>query len=235
MQAFGADVIDWLNFAVFLNAWNLSSHEVMQPDVDGCRTSTWHIVNSLLKKFILDVRSMESLVCSLRFDLSMLVQLVTEPLAWHMLVIQSCVRSLLPSGKKKKKSGSADQSTSPLLHEIRDSIQSTCGIVEEVAKWLGHHINRSEDENLDIIFSSLQKSGEGEGPGQVFQILGAFISSNNETELGDGISQALKSWSPVEVARKFVAGQRTELREFLLICESKIKSLKALQQQMAQV
>ncbi|KAK9186420.1 hypothetical protein WN943_026786 [Citrus x changshan-huyou] len=234
-EAFGADMVGWLNFAVFLNAWNLSSHEVVLPDVNGCRPSTWQVVNTLLKKCILEVRSMESLVCYPQLDLSVLVQLVTEPLAWHTLVMQSCVRSSLPSGKKKKRSGSADHSTSPLSHDIRGSVQSTSGVVEEVAKWLGHHIKKSEDEKLDAIFSSLEANGRGEGPGQVFRLLGTLISSLNEAELGDRISQAMKSWSPVDVARKFVAGQRAGLSAFLRICESKIKSLQALKQQMAQV
>ncbi|KAH9662099.1 N-terminal acetyltransferase B complex auxiliary subunit NAA25 [Citrus sinensis] len=234
-EAFGADMVGWLNFAVFLNAWNLSSHEVVLPDVNGCRHSTWQVVNTLLKKCILEVRSMESLVCYPQLDLSVLVQLVTEPLAWHTLVMQSCVRSSLPSGKKKKRSGSADHSTSPLSHDIRGSVQSTSGVVEEVAKWLGHHIKKSEDEKLDAIFSSLEANGRGEGPGQVFRLLGTLISSLNEAELGDRISQAMKSWSPVDVARKFVAGQRAGLSAFLRICESKIKSLQALKQQMAQV
>ncbi|ESR38412.1 hypothetical protein CICLE_v10030286mg [Citrus x clementina] len=234
-EAFGADMVGWLNFAVFLNAWNLSSHEVVLPDVNGCRPSTWQVVNTLLKKCILEVRSMESLVCYPQLDLSVLVQLVTEPLAWHTLVMQSCVRSSLPSGKKKKRSGSADHSTSPLSQDIRGSVQSTSGVVEEVAKWLGHHIKKSEDEKLDAIFSSLEANGRGEGPGQVFRLLGTLISSLNEAELGDRISQAMKSWSPVDVARKFVAGQRAGLSAFLRICESKIKSLQALKQQMAQV
>ncbi|KAI9196072.1 hypothetical protein LWI28_020834 [Acer negundo] len=230
-ETFGADMIGWLDFAVFLNAWNLNSHEVLQPNVDGSGPCTWHIVNSLLKKCILErIGSMEPHICSPQSDLPSLVQLVTEPLAWHNLVMQSCVRSSLPSGKKKKKSGCTDQS--PLSHTVRDSIQSICGLVEEVAKWLKHHINRSEDENLDIILSSVRRD---EGPGRIFQILETSNASINETELGDRISQALKSWSPVGVARKIITGQRTVLEKFLGICVSKIKSLQALQHQMAQV
>lgn len=229
-------MVDWLNFAVFLNAWNLNSHEVEQPDVNGCGSFSWNIVNSLLKNCILEkVRSMESLICSPPDDLPVLVNMVTEPLAWHTLVMQSCVRSSVPSGKKKKKSGPADPSVSPVCHAIRYSIQSTRGILEDVAKWLGHHINKSEDENLDIIFSSLERNGQDEGPGQVFQALGTYISTINETELGIRTSQALKSWSPIDVARKLVSGQRVVLSEFLQICQSKMKSLQAIQQQMAQV
>ncbi|RVW56844.1 N-terminal acetyltransferase B complex auxiliary subunit NAA25 [Vitis vinifera] len=182
-EAFNSDTVDWLNFAVFLNAWNLGSHELGLSDEDGCRPGTWHIVNSLLERYIVEkVRSMGPLISSLGCDLPTLVQLVTEPLAWHGLIIQSCVRSALPSGKRKKKSGSVDQSNSPVSNAIRDSIQSLCSIVEE---------KRTD-----------------RGPGQVFQVLQALISSTSDTELGDRISQTLKSWSHVDVARKLVTGQR---------------------------
>ncbi|WJZ89167.1 hypothetical protein VitviT2T_008405 [Vitis vinifera] len=168
-EAFNSDTVDWLNFAVFLNAWNLGSHELGLSDEDGCRP---------------------------------------EPLAWHGLIIQSCVRSALPSGKRKKKSGSVDQSNSPVSNAIRDSIQSLCSIVEEVTKWLRVQIKKSEDENVEIILSSFHRKEQTVGPGQVFQVLQALISSTSDTELGDRISQTLKSWSHVDVARKLVTGQR---------------------------
>ncbi|KAK9279563.1 hypothetical protein L1049_013242 [Liquidambar formosana] len=134
-EAFSSDIVDWVTFAVFLNAWNLNSHELGLPYGDGCKPGTWHIVDSLLEKYIREkVRSMGPLICSPGSDLPVLVQLVTEPLAWHGLVIQSCIRSSVPTGKKKKKSGSADQSHSPLSHAIRDSIQSLCGTLEEVTE-----------------------------------------------------------------------------------------------------
>lgn len=148
---------------------------------------------------------------------------------------QSCVRSCLPSGKKKKKIGSIDQSISLLSHAIEDAIQSLCGILEEVAKWSQDQINSPEDIKIDILVSSLQRNGQDEGPGQVFHILETLVSSPNETELGDRFSQALRSWSPVDVARKIVTGQCTVLSVFLRICESKIKSLQTLKQQIAQV
>lgn len=238
LQTIASDLIDWLNFAVFLNAWNLSSHELAQPDGNGHghRPGTWHIVDSLLEKYISEkVRSMDPQICSPCVDLPLLVQLVMEPLAWHGLVLQSCVRSSLPSGKKKKKGGS-DQLASPLSHAIRDSIQSLCGTVEHVTKWLREQINRPEDENLETILSFLQKKGQNEGgPGQVFKILETLVPSINETQLGERISQAVKSWSPVDVARKIVTGKCTVASEFLKICESKLKSLHAMKQQIAQV
>jgi N-terminal acetyltransferase B complex non-catalytic subunit len=232
-------LIDWLNFAVFLNAWNLSSHEVAQPDGNGHghRPGTWHIVDSLLEKYISEkVGSMDPHICSPCGDLPILVRLVTEPLAWHGLVLQTSVRSSLPSGKKKKKVGS-DQPTSPVSHAIRDSIKSLCGTVEHVTKWLREQIiNRPEDENLETILSYVQKKGQNEGgPGQVFKILETWVSSINETQLGERISQAVKSWSPVDVARKIVTGKCRVASEFLKICESKLKSLHAMKQRIAQV
>ncbi|XVE58959.1 hypothetical protein DITRI_Ditri05aG0005000 [Diplodiscus trichospermus] len=234
-EAFGSDVIDWLNFAVFFNAWNLNSLEFGQHGVD-CTPGSWHLVNSLLENYILGkVRSMEPLIHAPHGDLPILVQLVTEPLAWHGLIIQSFVRSCLPSGKKKKKSGPVDQSIALLSFAIRDAIQSLCGILEEVAKWLQDQINTAEDSKMDILMSSLERNGQDEGPGQVFHIFETLLSSPNETELGNQICLALRSWSPADVARKIVTGQCTVLSAFWRICESKIKSLQTLKQQIAQV
>ncbi|CAK7351925.1 unnamed protein product [Dovyalis caffra] len=235
-EAFGSDKIDWINFAVFLNAWNLNSHEPLQPNGDQFGGGIWHVVDTLLVKYISEkIKSRESLFCSPRVDLPILVQLVTEPLAWHGLVIQSCVRSSLPSGKKKKKGGPMDQHTSLVFNDIRDSIQSLYYIVEEVAKWIRGQIDRPEDESLEIILSSLRKKEQDEGPGRVFHILESLIPSINEAEVGDRISKELKSWSPLDVARKIVTGDSSLLSQFLKICESKIKLFQALKQQAAQI
>lgn len=228
-------MIDWLNFAVFFNAWNLNSHEFGLHEGE-CIPDSWSLVNSLLENYILGkVRSMEPLIHYPQVDLRILVQLVTEPLAWHGLIIQSCVRSCVPSGKKKKKSGSIDQSISVFSHAIWDAIQSLCGMLEEVAKWSQDQINSPEDNKIDILMSSLQRNGQDEGPGQVFHILETLVSSPNETEVGNRISQALRSWSPADVARKVVTGQCRVLSAFSHTCESKIKSLQTLKQQVAQV
>ncbi|TYJ33619.1 hypothetical protein E1A91_A05G115500v1 [Gossypium mustelinum] len=231
-EVFGSDVIDWLNFAVFFNAWSLNSHDSGRQG--GERTpGSWHVVNSLLENYILGkLRSMGPLIQSPQGDLPILVKLVTEPLAWHGLVIQACVRTCLPSGKKKKKSGSTDQSISLLSNAVRDAIQSLCSVLEEVAKWSQDQIKSPEDNKIDLLVSSLKRNG---GAGKVFNILETLASSPNETELGDRISQALRSWSPVDVGRKIVTGQCRVLSEFWRICESKIKSLKTLKQQIALV
>ncbi|CAK9164144.1 unnamed protein product [Ilex paraguariensis] len=215
-----------MNFVVLLNAWNLNSHELGFSGRDAAKPGTWHLVNSLLEKYILEkIRSMQPLVSSPGSDLPVLVQLVTEPLAWHGLVIQSCVRSTVPSGKKKKKGGSADCQPS---NEIQDSIRSLCGILEDVTKWLSEQINKPVEENLEIILSSLQGEKQGEGPGKVFQVLETKISSMNGLDVGDRIAQALQCWNSADVARKVITGQGMVLTEFLRICKSKIKLMQAL-------
>ncbi|RXI04113.1 hypothetical protein DVH24_038387 [Malus domestica] len=232
-EVFGADLIDWINFSVFLNAWNLSSHEIGQANGDAGLSRAWHCVDLLLEKYVLEkVSSMETLISSPWVDVPVLVQLVTEPLAWHALVIQSCTRSSHPSGKKKKKTGVLDHSS---LSHMRDSVQSLCNTLEKVMKWLREQINRPEDESLDTLLSSLQNKGQNEGPGQVFHILETYISSVDDTEVGDRISRALKSWSPPDVARKLITGKCTVLSEFVRICGSKLKLLQTLKQQIAQV
>ncbi|XP_027090776.1 N-terminal acetyltransferase B complex auxiliary subunit NAA25 isoform X1 [Coffea arabica] len=228
-EALSSDLIGWINFVVFLNAWNLNSREIGFSNNDKPRPSTWHLVNSLLKKYIIEkMRSTGPLLSSPGGDLPMLVQLVTEPLSWHSLIIQSSVRSSLPSGKKKKKGGVTEQANSHHSHEIQDSIQSLCDAIKEVTEWLSAQINKLDDVKFETIFSLLQVNGEGQGPGRILHMFENLISSVDNTALGDRISQALQSWDAVEVARKVGAGQSSVLSQFLRICESKIKSLQAL-------
>ncbi|KAI3461689.1 hypothetical protein Pfo_018352 [Paulownia fortunei] len=223
------DIIDWMNFAVFLNAWNLNSHEIRFSDRGDSGSSTWNLVNTLLRKYVLEkIRSAGPIVSSPGSDLPFLVQLVTEPLAWHALIIHSCVRSLLPSGKKKKKGGSVEQSNSQLSYEIRNSIQSLCDTIEVVTKWLKDQLDKPDDEKFEAIFSSIQRNGRRDGPGKVFRTLESSVSQMKDVELGDRILEALQSWSPADVVRKIIAGQGSLLYEFLKICELKIKSLQAL-------
>ncbi|XP_065881185.1 N-terminal acetyltransferase B complex auxiliary subunit NAA25 [Euphorbia lathyris] len=235
-EAFGSDMIDWLNFSVFLNAWNLNTRELSQSGREQCGQGIWHMVDTLLRKCITEkARSMASLVCSPSRDFPIVVQMVTEPLAWHGIVLQSCIRSSLPSGKKKKKGAPADHSTSLLSSTIRDSIESSCGIVEEVAQSVREQIKKPEDEVVETILCSVRNKKQEEGPGQVFQILESFITSVDEVELGGRISQAVKSWSPGDVARKMGNSSKTVLSTFVHICESKIKLLQTLKQQISHI
>ncbi|KAK6145231.1 hypothetical protein DH2020_022051 [Rehmannia glutinosa] len=222
------DIIDWMNFAVFLNAWNLNSHEIRFSD----GSSTWNLVNTLLRKYVLEkITSVGPIASSPGNEIPFLVQLVTEPLAWHALIIQSCVRSLLPSGKKKKKSGSVEQLNSQMSHEIQISIESLCGTLEAVTKWLKEQLNKPDDV-FEPIFSSIQRNEKGNGPGKVFKMLESSVSQMKDVEVGDRILEALQSWNPADVVRKIVEGRGSLLSEFLKICELKIKSLKALRLQL---
>lgn len=235
MQDFGPNLVEWFNFAVFLYAWNLNSGELGEKKADGCQSCTWHIVDSLLEKYILEgIGSLESIIFTPYVDIQTLVEVVSEPLAWHGLVLQACVRSSLPSGKRKKKAGSAELSSSPLFVTLRDSTQSLCSILEVLLKWLSGLVNQSEEGKLEAILSSIRKSENNE-PGQVFQTLETLTSSMSSTELGHRITEALKSWNTVDVARKLVTGKHVVLNEFIKICESKFKSIQKLKQQISQV
>lgn len=226
LEAFGSDMIDWVNLAVFVNAWSLSSHGPMLQFIDG-----WHMVNALVTKCVeQEARKTDPLLYSLRGHVPVLVQLISEPVAWHSLVLQSYVRASLPLGKKKKKSGLADGSNSSLSQAVRDSILSLCGTVEMVAEWLKAEVNRTEDEALDQLLLFLA-GGQSEGPGRICQVIKDFVSNAKEGELGDRIFQAVKSWSPTDVARKMIRGQRRMMSDFLQICSSKLKLLEALKQQ----
>lgn len=229
MQASSMDVVDWMNFAVFLNAWNLKSHEIRLSDTDNAGSGTWHIVNSLMKKYVLEkINSAGPILTSPGTDFSILVQLVTEPLAWHVLILQSCVRTLVPSRKKKKKGGATEHSNSQPLHEILGSIQSICDTIEMVTKWLRGQIGKPNDEKLNMMYSLIQGDAETNGPGKVSKVLESSVSQLKNVELCDRLAVALRAWNPADVPRKIIKGQTTLLTEFLKICESKIKILQAL-------
>ena len=140
-----------MNFAVFLNAWNLNSHESNKDRLTF--PVDWQVLGSLLEKCIsAKINSTKPLLSSPGTDLSILIQLVTEPLSWHTLIIQSCVRSSLPSGKKKKKAGgSSDQSNSQLSNVIKDSISSLCSIIDQVTNWLKEHVDKPVEADVDFL------------------------------------------------------------------------------------
>ncbi|CAJ1960490.1 unnamed protein product [Sphenostylis stenocarpa] len=236
LQVSDSSLIDWLNFTVFLNAWSLSSNTFVDPDGDGCRPRIWNIVDYLLEKYILEkIRSIEPQLCSPWSGIELLMQLVTEPLAWHGLVIQSCLRSCFPSGKKKKKSGSAYQSSSNMAHAITDSVVHLSHVLEDVMKWISEWRRKLEDENLENIFFLLKKEGHNDGPGKVFRTLETFISSVDDVELGDHLSPPLKSWSPADVPMKMMTGKLKVLMEFSAICASKLNLLQSMKQRIAQL
>ncbi|VFR00440.1 unnamed protein product [Cuscuta campestris] len=234
LQEWNADLVGWMNFVVFLNAWNLQSHEAPM--------TTWDLVNSLLKKCIEEkITSIGSHAPSPGNDLPTLVQLLTEPFSWHTLAMQSYARSLFPSGKRKKKVGptgeqsNASSSSSQGGIVIQDSVQSACNIIQSVLDWLKEQMRKLEEEaELESLLSSLLHHGdtpESEGgPGKVLWIINGLTSPGNDdvAEVGDRVSQALLTWSPADVVRKIASGQLSLLRELNTICEAKAKSLLAL-------
>uniref|UniRef100_A0A1J3ESU8 N-alpha-acetyltransferase 25, NatB auxiliary subunit n=1 Tax=Noccaea caerulescens TaxID=107243 RepID=A0A1J3ESU8_NOCCA len=225
-ESLGSDLVDWLNLAVFWNAWSLSSRE------------HWHVLNLLLERLIQErIRSMgSSEICSCYSDVQVLVQIITEPLAWHSLIIQACTRSSLPTGKKKKKTQHSDHlASSPMSQAIKDSIQSLCSTLQEVSNWLLSQINNPEVDQLERFLSTLKTNEDAGGPGQVLGVLASFIASSEESEVGNRIFEALKSWSTADTARKTVMAQERVLREFLQICGSKRKLMETLKQQMSHV
>ncbi|XP_033137687.1 N-terminal acetyltransferase B complex auxiliary subunit NAA25 isoform X2 [Brassica rapa] len=222
-ETLGSDLVDWLNFAVFWNAWSLSSQE------------HWNVLNLLFERLILDrIKSMgSSEMSSCYSDVQVLVQIITEPLAWHSLVIQACTRSSLPSGKKKKKAQHSDHlPSSPMSQAIKDSIHSLCSTVQEVSNWLVNQMNNPEDDQVERFLTTLKRN---KGPGQVLEVLESFIATSEESEVGSRIFESLKTWSKADSARKTVTAQQRVLREFHQICESKRKLLEKLKQQMSHV
>lgn len=232
-EAPSPDLIDWMNFAVFLNAWNLNSHEIKFSDTDPSSTSTWNLVNIMFRKYVTEtIRCTGPVVSSPGSHLPFLVQLVTEPLAWHVLIIHSCIRSLHPSGRKKKKGGSVDQSNTQLLHEMQNSIQSLCDTIEMVTRWLKEQLNTPDDEKVEALFSSILRNGRNDGPGKVFNILESSSSLVKDVEVGARILEAVQSWSPAGVVRNIITGQRSLLSDFLKLCELKLKSLQTVRLQL---
>ncbi|XP_072997534.1 N-terminal acetyltransferase B complex auxiliary subunit NAA25 isoform X1 [Typha latifolia] len=227
---FPSDVISCINFAVFFNSWNLSSKHPIIPSKDNCSPSSWHIVDSLIKTSIMEqLTHAEAILTSPGSCLPVLVQLVTESFSWHILVVQCCMRSMLPHGKKKKRSSSADQVNLPQLQAIRDSVQCLSNTIQEIQKWLEDQMSMSEENAMDTLLSYVHRRGIEEEPGRVLQILEENAAANN-SELGERIAGSLQSWSSASVVRKMVRAQHSSLSEFRQLCHLKLKLLDSLKQ-----
>lgn len=227
-QDFGPDIIGWLSFIVFVNASNLWCQE---PSPEDGITSWWSIVDGLFRSCIAEqLMHVDATMVAPGKNVSVLVQVVTEPFSWHILVIQSCIRSMLPSGKKKKKTGLGDQLNSPDMQAVRHSIQCLNDMLLDLCRWTTGQINRPEEQNLDDIMSHIQKRDtEEDGPGPVVRILEESTSTRN-SELGERISAALQSWSSATVCRKIYGARNKMLSQLLCICESKLKLLHSIKQ-----
>ncbi|OAY65690.1 N-alpha-acetyltransferase 25, NatB auxiliary subunit, partial [Ananas comosus] len=218
-----SDSISWMNFAVFVNALNLSSKKPLLPIEDKSNPTSWHIVDHLTKTCVMyHLSHAEPILTSPGNQLMVLVQLVTESFSWQILIIQSCMKSLLPIGKRKKKSGGGsglmDQPNLPKLQAVQSSIRSLMDTIKEIQTRVADQINGSEDNDLDTLLSYVQR--DDNGPGRIFRILEENVVANNP-DLGERISDSLKSWSSGDVLRRVVRAQRKYLTEFNQICDSK--------------
>ncbi|XP_042418607.1 N-terminal acetyltransferase B complex auxiliary subunit NAA25-like isoform X2 [Zingiber officinale] len=224
LKDLGPDIISWLNFTVFVNAWNLCCHQLESPRKDSSMNS-WSVVDYMLRSCISEqLTHPETVLAVPGSNLPVLVQLVAEPLAWHILVIQSCIRSMLPAGKKKKKTGLVDSLNSSYAHAVCDSVQCLISVLQDIGKWVSNQIRKSEDQDVDRLLSHLQRSSSKEELGSILSILEAS-ESMSVSEVGERISAASQSWSAATVCRKISAAQHSLLSQFLSICESKLKLL----------
>uniref|UniRef100_A0A452YRW3 N-alpha-acetyltransferase 25, NatB auxiliary subunit n=1 Tax=Aegilops tauschii subsp. strangulata TaxID=200361 RepID=A0A452YRW3_AEGTS len=124
MKDFAPDIVSWMSFAVFINAMNLWSNESVIPRTDPSSPSSWEIVDSLVKICIEEhLTDANRILTCPGNKIPLLVQMVTEPISWHLIIIQSCMRVVAPQGKKKKKSGPSLRPNMPQLQGIQRSVQ----------------------------------------------------------------------------------------------------------------
>ncbi|XP_006654275.2 N-terminal acetyltransferase B complex auxiliary subunit NAA25 [Oryza brachyantha] len=222
VKDFAPDIVSWMSFAVFINAWNLWSNESVIPKADQSSPSSWQIVDSLVKICIEQLIDANRTLTSPGNSIPVLVQMITEPISWHLLVIQSCVRSMAPQGKKKKKGGPSERPNIPRLQATQRSVQCMIETLRSVQSWLSDQ-TRPEEQALDILMSYLQ-GGSDDGPGQIPCIL-EENSARHNPELGERFAQSLETWSSAGVIRRIVGAEKELLVELKKICDSKLKLL----------
>ncbi|KAL4189567.1 hypothetical protein AMTRI_Chr08g207790 [Amborella trichopoda] len=225
-----SELVDWINFAVFDNVLHLCSRSLGLSSDGETKGNLMEALDKLLQQCLTDSLqcAQSSSVCT-GSSLTPLVQIVTEPIAWHLVILQSCSRVLFPSVKKKKKGGAPDPGPSLLSQAVRNSTRSLRGEIEKIVKWLDVEVRRVEDESLNYFRSLLRKSSDINSsgrPGRVIEILEASASARNG-ELGPRISRAIETWSSEDAVKKTLNGQKVVLSEFHHICCSMLKSLQA--------
>uniref|UniRef100_A0A0D9WFC3 Uncharacterized protein n=1 Tax=Leersia perrieri TaxID=77586 RepID=A0A0D9WFC3_9ORYZ len=226
IKDFAPDIVSWMSFAVFINAWNLWSNESVIPKADQSSPSSWQIVDSLVKICIEEqLIDANRILTSPGNNIPVLVQMITEPISWHLVVIQSCMRSMAPQGKKKKKGGPSERPNIPRLQAIQRSVQCMIDTLRSVQSWLSDQM-RPEEQALDILLSYLQGASE-DGPGHISCIL-EENSARHNPELGERVAQSLETWSSAGVVRRIVGAERELLVELKKICDSKLKLLGSL-------
>lgn len=217
------DIVSWMNFAVFINAWNLCSNVSVIPGTDKSSPNSWWIVDNLVKTCIDEqLADTNQILTSPGSNIPLLAWMVTEPISWHLLVIQSCMRSMAPQGKKKKKGGPSERPNTPHLQAIRSSVQCMADTLQRVQKCLSEQM-KPEEQALDMLVSHLQGTG-AEGPGQIARILDESAAAAS-SEIGGRIAHSLESWSRACVMRRIVGAENETIAELMKICTSKLKLL----------
>jgi N-terminal acetyltransferase B complex non-catalytic subunit len=223
LQDFAPDIVSWMSFAVFINAMNLWSNESVIPKTDQGGPTSWQIVDSLVKICIEEhLTDANRILTCPGNNIPLLVQMVTEPISWHLIVIQSCIRAMAPQGKKKKKSGPSLRPNIPQLQGIQISVQCLIETLRSVQTWLSDQMS-PEEQALDIFLSHLQGTSN-EGPGQTFRLLEEKPVAH-ASELGDRIARSLETWSSTGVVRRIVGAEHELLAEFKKTVDSKLKRL----------
>ncbi|KAG2628383.1 N-terminal acetyltransferase B complex auxiliary subunit NAA25-like [Panicum virgatum] len=225
VKDFAPDIVSWMSFAAFINAWNLCSTEPVIPETDWSSPNSWKIVDNLFKTCIEEqLTDASQMLTSLGNNIPLLARMVTEPISWHLLVIQSCMRAMTPQGKKKKKGGPLERPNTPHLQAIQISVNCMVNILQSVQTWLSDQM-RPEEQVLDALLSHLQGTS-ADGPGQISRTLdeSAAVASS---EIGGRIAQSLEPWSSAGVVRRIVGAGDELIAELKKTCAQKLKLLKS--------
>ncbi|KAG2619988.1 hypothetical protein PVAP13_3NG154600 [Panicum virgatum] len=225
VKDFAPDIVSWMSFAAFINAWNLCSTEPAIPGTDRSSPNSWKIVDNLFKTCIEEqLTDASQMLTSLGNNISLLVRMVTEPISWHLLVIQSCMRAMTPQGKKKKKGGPLERPNTPHLQAIQISVNYMANTLQSVQTWLSDQM-RPEEQALDALLSYLQGTN-ADGPGKISCTLDESAAAAS-SEIGGRIAQSLEPWSSAGVVRRIVGAGDETIAELKKTCAQKLKLLKS--------
>ncbi|CAL4892933.1 unnamed protein product [Urochloa decumbens] len=223
VKDFAPDIVSWMSFAAFINAWNLCSNEPVIPGTDRNSPNSWQIVDNLFRTCIEEqLTDARQMLTSPGNNIPLLARMVTEPISWHLLVIQSCMRAMTPQGKKKKKGSPLERPNTPRLQAIQSSVNCMADTLQRVQTWLSDQV-KPEEQALDTLLSHLQGTS-ADGPGQISRTLDESAAAAN-SEVGGRIAQSLEPWSSASALRKIVGAGDETIAELKKICAQKLKLL----------
>ncbi|CAN6333458.1 unnamed protein product [Urochloa humidicola] len=223
VKDFAPDIVSWMSFAAFINAWNLCSNEPVIPGTDRNSPNSWQIVDNLFRTCIEEqLTDARQMLTSPGNNIPLLAQMVTEPISWHLLVIQSCMRAMTPQGKKKKKGSPLERPNTPRLQAIQSSVDCMADTLRSVQTWLSDQV-KPEEQALDTLLSHLQGTS-AEGPGHISRTLDESAAAAN-SEIEGRIAQSLEPWSSAGLLRKIVGAGDETIAELKKICAQKLKLL----------